>query len=189
MDELLNYLKSLPAGPVSETKKLEELLSVCWEEFDGSNAENMSGYKLHNRMEEVEWEPPILGFTIERHGGTVMGSSRAELLAWNINVQEKTALCAKGRFRQIKEREAPVYVKPIAVKVARLIIKQKPDKRLKWNNDGTVRVLIGEIFPAGSAVAQTLQGRRKRFKLELEKHLNDAGWKKVGVNVYGPSID
>lgn len=189
MDKLLDYLKSLPAGPVSDTKRLEKLLSVCWEEFDGNNAENMAGYKLHDRMEEVEWEPPFLRFTIERHGATVMGSSRAELMDWNINVHEKTAVCAKGRYKQIKERKAPVYVKPIAAKVAQLIIKQKPDKRLKWNNDGTVRVLIGEIFPAGSAIAQTLQGRRKRFKLALEKHLNDAGWEKVGVNVYGPSID
>jgi hypothetical protein len=37
----------------------------------------MTGQKLLGRMEEVVWEPPILSFTVERHGGTVQGSSRA----------------------------------------------------------------------------------------------------------------
>jgi hypothetical protein len=29
----------------------------------------MTGDKLLDRMEKVVWEPPVLTFTIERHGG------------------------------------------------------------------------------------------------------------------------
>ena len=112
-----------------------------------------------------------------------MGSSRAHLLGWKLNMSEKTAICYQAGHRQLKPMQERVNVKPIAEEVTRLIINHKEDERLKWNDDGTVRILIGEIFPSGSAVNQTLQGRRKRFKQALDNHLNEAGWQKIKVNV------
>src|ERR1700677_2636027 len=77
-DECCRHCFALPLGPVSETTDLERLLSACWDELGGANG-GMEGHKLLGRMGEVEWTRPILSFTTERHGGTVMGSSRAEL--------------------------------------------------------------------------------------------------------------
>jgi hypothetical protein len=45
----------------------------------------MAGYKL-SRMKDATWNPPILEFTIERHGGTALGSTRASLQRWEINM-------------------------------------------------------------------------------------------------------
>jgi len=89
MKDLLNYLKTIPAGSISDIEHLEALIVQCWEEFDGGNAEGMKGYKLIGRMEDVKWDPPILSFSIERHGITAVGSTKATVQEWGINVQKK----------------------------------------------------------------------------------------------------
>jgi hypothetical protein len=78
MDELMNYLKNLEPGPVEMTTHLERLLAEVWDDLGGDNG-GMAGIKLIRRMEQVEWHRPILIFLIERHGGTVLSSTRAEL--------------------------------------------------------------------------------------------------------------
>jgi len=77
MKQLLEYLVSIQAGPISDTAQLETLLAACWDEFAGSEAEGMAGYKLHGRVDDVHWDSPVLTFVIERHGETVLGSTRA----------------------------------------------------------------------------------------------------------------
>lgn len=63
----------LAPGPISDTTELERLLAAYWDELNGDDG-GMEGYKLLGRMEAVVWKP-ILSFRIERHGGTVIGSS------------------------------------------------------------------------------------------------------------------
>jgi hypothetical protein len=50
--------------------------------------------------------------------------------------------------------------------------------------DGRVRVLVGKVLAGGSAVAQTLAGRRKRFREALRERLAAEGWLEVRVNVF-----
>ena len=102
MHELRAYVASIPSGHIDETSSLEDVLSGCWYEFSGSNADKMAGYKLHNRIEQVTWEPPLLSFKIERHGGTARGSSRADIYSWELNVEEQVAKTGKSGYRQVK---------------------------------------------------------------------------------------
>ena len=81
--------------------QLESLLADCWDEFEGSREEGMASYKLLNRMKEVEWNPPLLTFIIERHGALVMGSTRAEKYEWALNMETKTADYAQVGHRQV----------------------------------------------------------------------------------------
>ena len=74
MQELLEYLQSLQPGRVPNTTELEKHLAASWSEFDGSEAEGMAAYKLDDRIEDIEWDAPILSFIIVRHGATVLGS-------------------------------------------------------------------------------------------------------------------
>jgi len=186
MQKLIDYLNSLNAGPISETTKLTNLLEACWDEFSGSASEGMAGYKLRGRIEEGFWNPPILSFTIERHGATVLGSTRAEYQGWEINLKEKTASCQSIGYKQILPKQPRMDLKPIAEEIAQLIISYQEDSRLNWKNDGTVAVRIGNILPEYSAVKQTLVNRRKRFRGILEELLNNAGWKKIRPNVFAP---
>ncbi len=184
MQDLVNYLKSLAPGPISDTARLEELLAICWVTFDGGKQEGMSGDKLYGRMEEVIWKPPILSFIIERHGGTVLGSTRADLHTWEVNVQEWSASLNTGKYRQLRPRQERVDVRPTAKDIIDSIVNHREHDNLKWNKDNSVRVLISSVFPTGSAVNQTLRGRRRRLQKILDEELNTLGWQKVRTNVY-----
>jgi hypothetical protein len=183
MRELYELLTVTPPGPIPDPGDLERLLAACWHEFQGEGG-GMTGHKLLGRMEEVTWAPPILSFTLERHGGTVQGSSRATLQEWRLDLDGKTACCEELRFRQVRPRQPRLDVGALAEEVAGLILRQQEDELLWWYEDGRVRVLIGKVLPDGSAVAQTLAGRRKRFRAALRERLAVEGWREVGVHVY-----
>jgi hypothetical protein len=183
LELLVNYLASIPPGSIADPKDVANLLSHCWYVFDGSDNTSMHAYKL-GRMERVIWNPPTLEFTIERHGGTVLGSSRAELQGWTVNLAEKSACCGIVGRRQIQPMQARLGVRPLADDIATHVVAHNHDPRLKWYADGRVRVLMGRILPESSAVKQTLAARRKRFRAALEARLETAGWSKCGVNTY-----
>jgi hypothetical protein len=73
MEKLRNYLNSIPPGKVTEISKVESLLAQCWNQIEGYLECGMVGYKLLGRTENMEWDPPNLHFTIERHGAIKFG--------------------------------------------------------------------------------------------------------------------
>ena len=184
MDDLFEHLELINAGPISDSSELGSLLSGCWEKFDGSNAESMKGDKLSGRMKNVRWEPPILTFDIDRHGGTVMGSSRAEVHGWEVDTHKQTAICGKINHRQCRPMAPRLNVVQLAEEIAGLIVERKNDEQLRWNDDGSVRVLIGKVLPEGSAVKATLAGRRKRFREAMKQYLEEKNWRMLRANEY-----
>lgn len=185
--KLVGYLMSLKPGLVKETDNLERLLWNCWDQIEGSDQGKMEGFKLLHRMEEVFWSPPILKFSIERHGATVGGSIWAGIQEWKLNVETREAICEENRRRQVSPKAPALtrsHVKSMAEEIVRLILDHVEDERLKWNRDGTVRVQIGEIIPEGKK--ETTIGRRKRFRIAVEELLANKAWYKVRQNVYAP---
>ena len=100
MDDLRIYVKNLDAGHVEETTQLELLLAEVWDDLGGDSG-GIAGHKLIRRMEHVEWHPPLLTFVIERHGGTVLGSIRAEVQRWTVDLDRQTATCERAGHRQL----------------------------------------------------------------------------------------
>jgi len=188
LQQLLDHLGAIPAGKIADGDELDSLLADCWGELDGASAEGMKPDKLLGRMEDISWDPPELSFTIERHGGTSRGSSRAEMQHWNVNIQARSATCSTDGHRQLGPMQAGLNVKPLAEEIVGLILERQIDRRLKWNADGSVRVVIGNIISPGSAVKQTVAGRRRRFREETERLLKHHGWRKVRANVYAPPL-
>ena len=45
MENLKQYLASIPTGPISNRADLEKLLAACWDQFGGDYGA-MAGYKL-----------------------------------------------------------------------------------------------------------------------------------------------
>jgi hypothetical protein len=183
MTELLEFLSSLPAGAVTEIRKLERVLASCWDEFEGSHADGMMGRKLLDRIEEARWNPPYLTFTIERHGAFFLGSSRAERYEWKLNTDGRTASSQQIGYRQHRPISSRLDVKPLANEIENLILERRADDRLRWDGDERVRVKIGMIIP-DDGPQQTVSGRRKRFRTELTKLLVLKGWEEVRPNVY-----
>jgi hypothetical protein len=68
-------------------------------------------------MEDVAWQPPKLSFAVERHGGMVMGSTRADVQHWEVDLEKRTTSLAKAGRRQVSFPCRPQGVKLMLYKV------------------------------------------------------------------------
>jgi hypothetical protein len=185
MRKLRTFLKKLGPGTISDLETLKLLLVEAWDKFEGSDSTNMAAYKL-NRIERASWDPPLLEFDIERHGGMPLGSTRAELQTWFVNLKNATAQCATTGRRQIMPMQKRYDARADVDELVNLITSGHQDVKLSWK-DGRVTVRMGTILPNGSAVKQTLANRRKRLRNALKERLAEHGWRMVRPNVFEPS--
>ena len=176
---LKQVLSKLPPGRIAldGQAELPRLLEGCWDMFDGSADESMAAYKLA-RAEDLIWDPPFLMFTIERHGGTSLGSTRAELQEWTLDLEHMIAKREKIGYRQVYRKQAPFDVKPIARELCEAIVSGSSDERLRWSGSGAVQVLTSIILPMSSK--KTLEGRRKRLRKAMREMLAPHGWQSHG---------
>jgi hypothetical protein len=174
---LSKYLDKIAPGDVPEPEELPDLLARCWNALMIADWQGMKPDKLE-RMEQVSWNPPILSFDIERHGGIVKGSVSAEVQRWSINVERQTASCTTRRGRVVGKRAPRLAIEPLVDRVVQRIEGREDDEWLRWLSDSRVRVLIGNII-LNDGPQQTVAGRRKRFGKCLGQALKQRGWGKV----------
>lgn len=173
------FLDALPTGPVGDTDELARHLANAWHGLEGSDSTRMAAYKV-GRMENARWDPPHLTFEIERH-------VYAEMQRWRVNIEQRTAEADEwpGRKRLVGERQPPIHVGPIVSEIVEAIVAGADDRRLRWwKEKNRVRIEIGRIFPAGSAVKETLTGRRRRFGRLAEEELAQRGWRRIQRRFY-----
>jgi len=115
LDNLKQFLSQLPDGKVPENKEEEliTLLKNCWETLNPEEFEDLFAYKL-DRIEDPHWYPPLITFSIERHGGTALGSTRAEMQYWVINTDNLELDCRVNGHRQLYREQPKVDVNHIA---------------------------------------------------------------------------
>src|SRR5690349_9347743 len=93
VSRLRTTLATVPPGEVHENRREEVLneVSKCWPMLYGEPlAAKMNESKVC-RGESLKWHPPTLSFIIERHGAAALGSKRAELQLWTIDVERGMA--------------------------------------------------------------------------------------------------
>jgi hypothetical protein len=179
MKDLWTFLDAQGAGPLADREGLIARLMPVWLDLEGASDWAMEPRKL-GRMENPEWLSPVLRFVVERHGGTVNGSSRADLQTWTVNLDAATAISATTGRQQLRPQAARLEVGPIVSEVMRLVVDGIDDTRLKWSADRrTVRIAVGQFIPAVGP-QQTVDGRRKRFGAKLQSAMAEAGWAKTG---------
>jgi len=176
-EDLANYLQQLPPGPVESVSELEKLLAAAWHTLSVDQNGGMEGYKLHNRMEEPVWQPPVLSFRIERHGAAAMGSTRAEIQLWDVNSADWTAKLTGSTRRQLEPMDKRLDTQKLAEQIASEILEHKDAPYLRWLSPNRVRLNIGVIIPETNK--QTTSGRRKRFTNRLRQLLQPHGWHSV----------
>lgn len=181
---LKDFLMSQSPGSDLDREQIEFLLAQAWPSLRGSRAGGMQAYKLRGRTEALSWNPPLLTFEIERHGGTVNGSTRAEMQQWCVDVAAHTADIVSTRRRQLHAMASRVNVKQPAAIIAEAILKNQESPSLKRYPDGRVKVLISALFPHGDDFKQTVSGRRKRFRAALDALIQPNGWSEVSTNTY-----
>jgi hypothetical protein len=190
IQEMAKLLRSMPAGTArAETRVLVlKMLGACWTEFTGSTESKMAFWKTvrEEGADDLAWDPPILSFTVERHGVMVLGSGRAEKQEWKLDLEHKTAQHCTVGFRQMRPSAPRLNVKPVAARVC-AAVRQGPDANsdlvsqgiLVWKGDH-VLVRHGELIP-NNGPQMTISGRRKRFRTELKSLMAALGWDLVDV--------
>jgi hypothetical protein len=184
-NKLRYVLATVNPDDVSKVLGLDRLLAECWGEFDGSHDGGMEASKLLGRMEKIHWKPPILHFVVERHGGTVCGSTRAELQHWEVNLNDMTAQLTETGQRQLEPMTPRLSIKALAEEIAQAILNDADDGRFdRDEHDGSVVVNASMLFPTGSGYKRTVEGRRMRLCKYIEVILSDHGWRKVRWNKF-----
>jgi hypothetical protein len=180
---LLAALNDTPQGAIqgSARDKIIELLRGCWQDLEGADETSMEAWKIC-RLEDLSWNPPLLSFTIERHGATVLGSSRAELHKWTVIPNLATAKCAPGGYRQLVKAAPKLDVKSIAARVCDAV-QQGPASNcdlvkqgiVVWRDSGHCSINHLALLPS-DGYRQTVAGRRRRLRDELRKRMQALGW-------------
>jgi hypothetical protein len=174
---LQELLSQFVSGRIELTLEDERVLASCWHDLKGGGEGGMEGYKLKNRMESVVWNPPFLEFDIERHGATVNGSIYAGVQHWSVNVAAGEASLVGEKRRAVHAKNKSLKTGPLADEISKAIVAHATDRRLKWEGDHKVRILIVSIIPTTNQ--QTTSGRRKRFWKALEEEVKPHGWIRV----------
>ncbi len=168
------------AGAEPDPAELARQLAPVWHAFQGSEQTGMSREKLLDRVEQPSWQPPRLEFAIERHGRTVMGSTYADVYLWQLDFDRRTATTAETgpKQRRIGKVQRPLDVKSVARRVSEAVKNGMKKPWLKWRNAERLRIMVGELpeLADGSAVAQTLTARRRRFRKALEEEMTQIGF-------------
>ena len=190
MGELRRYLARFAAGhrfQDDDATQLIGLLKGCWSAIHGSYEEAMAEYKL-DRVDHLEWQPPLLAFGIERHGGAMLGSSRAEKQRWEIDVdQARIADVQTHGYRQLRPNAKRFDVKPLAEEVVRIACEGRADERLKWTADKsrvTFNLTKALSLAVGSSPNQTREGRLKRLRPAVTSMMLAAGWRWQAGNTF-----
>ena len=174
MDQLREALGTIPQGKLVEAdaRKIEAALSGCWDDL-AAHEGGMKVGKLLGRTEEMEWNRPLLIFKIERHGGFVGGSGRAEIQHWEVDVESCAATLMGIGKRQMFAMDARLDVKSLAAEIAAIIDEGRDDHRM-IRRGNEVRIITAEVIPAANK--QTTTGRRRRFVAAIEPLLAQFGW-------------
>ena len=184
-NNLQDHMANLPPGPVEDTKTLEVLLAKEWHGLDGSSAGGMYASKIAGRCEQLQWNPPYVTFIVERHGGTVNGSTRGELQHWSVDVSARSAVIVKSGRRQLYPMSKRFDAAAAAKELVEAIASHRESASLKWYPDGRVKVNAREVVPIG--VKQTTTERRARLRGELDAGLARCGWVSVSPFTYQQS--
>ena len=134
-DTLATLLRSFAPGPIAAGHRaaVERQLAESWATFEGSDAGGMEAYKLNDRTEQLMWTPPVLSFRIERHGGTVLGSSRAEIQTWEVDLDRHGARLLGSGWRQVRSPAPKLDVTALAVEPQQVVLgeAESADGRLR----------------------------------------------------------
>jgi hypothetical protein len=109
--ELATFLGTQRTGRIVDTAQAKQLLAAIWNDLSGDDTA-----MTHDKVERAEvmcWDPPLLRFEVERHGGVVCGSSRASVQEWAIDIDARTKTCSEARFRRIRPMQPRINLAKI----------------------------------------------------------------------------
>ncbi|BFN37822.1 hypothetical protein [Fidelibacter multiformis] len=186
LEALRKYLESLPSGKIEKGQdvfKVKHYISNCWDIFKYSDGKNINSVINNKPIYNVVWNPPVIKFKIPEYYNN-RSTTRVDCEEWHLDLDTKIAKCYIGGYIQLLPKKPRLNVKPIAEELVPIIINRKEDPRIEWKKDGSVRIKLGEIITSDRQFNRTVQDRRKRFKAELNRLLEEQGWHMLKPNHY-----
>ena len=176
--QLETILVGLNTGLLNDidTSRVEGFLAEHWDQLVKDVDGGMQVFKVVDRTEKMEWQPPVLSFKIERHGRTVLGSSRAELQHWQLDTAACVATFNGDSYRQKRPKNPILDIESIAREIAPLILERREDDRLQWTRNGKVKILWARILGRQSVPKETLEGWRKRLRKAVLRLIEPQDW-------------
>lgn len=168
LDALRTLVDPYPVGGLPLDQQIVAALTQAWDYLVGAHEEGMSSSKL-DRATRFEWNPPVLGFSLERHRATVRGSSRGTVQSWEVDLDTSTAKLVDEKTVQMRPTRPRLDVVRLATRVVDELRGRKDTPWFEWNTDRTqARLLVGRLPGLEpSQPQQTLASRRKRFREAL----------------------
>ena len=123
LQKLREALRPVATGPITDDQLHQEIMGLlreCWGRLAGAYETAMQDFKL-DRAEQMSWDHPVLSFVLERHGATVLGSTRAELQRWTVNLEAGSVDQSVEAFRQLYPTAPRLNVKPIVTRVCEAV--------------------------------------------------------------------
>ena len=188
--QLRTILAGIGTGTLDkpDTSQVEGFLAENWDELARESVGGMQGYKVNGRTEEMQWQPPVLGFKIERHGGAEKGSSRAEMQYWEFDVGRCIINHVVAGNRQLRKMNTRLDIAGIAEEIAQLILQRRCDPRLQWTRNGKVRILSDAVTEGQSVPNATREKRQKRLRKEILSRISPHGWVAKGSYYVFPDV-
>src|ERR1700685_791962 len=98
----------------------------------------------HRDYKIYDSEEYAMAYAIVRYAMTL---ATDDDVSSRVDLDKKAACCQERRFRQVGAKQPRLDVRTLVEEVARLILRQQEDGRLRWYEDGRVRVLVGKVLP------------------------------------------
>jgi hypothetical protein len=183
LHKLASTLTASPVGPISDEGTVRSLLYDAWDDLLISNHGGFNKDKHIYRAVNLTWNPPYLTFDVERHGGFVQGSSRADIQSWSVDIQANSATNTSSRSKQMRPASPRMDMAPIVARVGVLVSEHSDDPWITWLDEEKSRckVNITQIIP-DHGPSETVRERRRRLNRDLEKVLGAAGWTQDKLN-------
>jgi hypothetical protein len=156
-------------------EEVQRCLIDAWPELEGSDEESTTKGKLSNRIEELSVNDCFLTFKLERHGGTVQGSTRADVHWWTVDLAKGEATITRKSPRQVRKASPPFPFKEVCQEVVEAVRAGVPHQSIDWKGADRFKLLMGNLVPCGG-IKQTTSGRRKKLREFIEAALGPLGW-------------
>jgi hypothetical protein len=182
MHLLIQYLTRIAPGAIADTRVLDDILADKWDRFNGSSENYMAAHKLLGRMEDADWRPPILSFSVERH--SVENPTQAPVERWVVDLLCNTARISGVTTRKLFHLGLDLSIETAAEEIVRSILSGEPDERLLRKPDGILCIAATWVFYKGSGLNRTVGVKRRTLCDLIEVEVKDHGWMRMGLHLF-----
>jgi hypothetical protein len=164
-------------GPIFDVEAARNALSDAWDECAGGDRTKLGAYSVAS-AQKLEWNPPLLTFLVDRHGGAAFGPSGAERQSWTIDLDAQTAEVVTTVYWQLRPGTPAFGVGAAARGIAVAVAAGAARPGLVWSSPESVRVILSAFMPPGPM--RTTDVWRKRLRIALDAEMDGLGWTRTG---------